>query len=122
MEEIKVGEYFRTHDGHIGKIEEFLMNDTYFHNMPYYRTNISYTMPGCYTCNRIYQDMIAKHSPNLIDLIEVGDYVNGKRVDFDRFENKLYVGNDYDYQTFIKDMEIKTIVTHEQFKSVMYEV
>ena len=67
---------------------------------------------------------VLKHSPNIIDVIEVGDYVNGKRVEgiddkefYDHreifFENECW---------YIKDYHIKSIVTHEQFNSIKYEV
>ena len=67
---------------------------------------------------------ILKHSPNIIDVIEVGDYVNGKRVEgiddkefYDHreifFENECW---------YIKDYHIESIVTHQQFNSIKYEV
>lgn len=68
---------------------------------------------------------IVKHSFNLIDLIEVGDYVNGKLVnDIEKFEDgTIYIKfSEHDYISDIEVEKIKSIVTHEQFKSVMYEV
>ena len=36
---------------------------------------------------------ISNHSKNIIDLIEVGDYVNGMEIDeFDDVEGNLYLG------------------------------
>lgn len=69
-----------------------------------------------------------KSSPNIIDLIEVGDYVNGNRVDFTNNNNKLSYENkcigfydgDGDITLFEKD--IKTIVTREMFESMEYKV
>ena len=66
--------------------------------------------------------MLGETSPNIIDLIKEGDYVNGKRVYFDKIEYKLYVGNDYDNETFIKDMDIKTVLTKEQYEANCCEV
>ena len=120
MEEIIEGEYVRV-NGHIGKITgicdcEMCQERGYLEpivdNRNIYITN----------WDKEHNFKGIKHSPNIIDLIEVGDYVNGKRVDFDKFEHKLYVGNDYDNQTFIKDMDIKTILTKEQYKANCYEV
>lgn len=67
---------------------------------------------------------ILKSSPNIIDLIEVGDYVNGKLVEdiFNRTNYadksiKLKGSGDYWYNE-----HIKSIVTKEQFKNIEYEV
>ena len=70
-----------------------------------------------------------KHSYNIIDLIEVGDYVNGHRV-LEIFKDRIKFGEDglvlarksnYDnYFLYIED--IKSIVTKEQFESVQYKV
>lgn len=61
---------------------------------------------------------VENFSDNIIDLIEVGDYVNGKLIHkIDKGEN-LYYGN---CKTFVGH-QIKTIVTHEQFANVEYKV
>lgn len=59
------------------------------------------------------------HSPNIIDLIEVGDYVNGTRVErageiLGFFDGVYFFG--------LKRMCIDSIVTHEQFNSLKYVV
>jgi hypothetical protein len=67
-----------------------------------------------------------KVSNNIIDLIEVGDYVNGVEVidkEFDNFnEEYLQCGvGDYVICTYeVKD--IKSIVTKEMFESMQYKV
>lgn len=56
-------------------------------------------------------------SHNIIDLIEVGDYVNGYKVTSkDQF---LGIGN---HDWYIADYEIKSIVTKEQFSQMEYKV
>ena len=61
-----------------------------------------------------------KSSSNIIDLIEVGDYVNGCRVNYVNKKHKeLYVGIE-DITIYEKD--IKSIVTKEMFSSVEYRV
>ena len=62
------------------------------------------------------KQVIIKHSKNLIDLIEVGDYVNGSRVD------ELYDGYVFVENSDCRVKEIETIVTKEQFKSMEYKV
>lgn len=68
-------------------------------------------------------------SYNIIDLIEVGDYVNGYKVLeiikgfkilVDKLELNTYDGNYYLKQ--ITNNQIKSIVTKEQFDSMKYEV
>lgn len=61
-----------------------------------------------------------KSSFNLISLIEVGDYVNGYLVTSIEKNGWLAFGN-HDWYIPFSD-EIKSIVTHEQFKSMEYKV
>ena len=69
---------------------------------------------------------ILKASFNLIDLIKVGDYVNGEKVTsaepVDKNDTGRYLGfGDYDY--YIHDNEdIKDVVTKEQFNLMKYVV
>ena len=68
---------------------------------------------------------ILKPSDDIIDLIEVGDYVNGYRVDLiDEIDGRKYLDLNYtEYEwrcTFNED--IKSIVTKEMFDFVKYEV
>ena len=66
---------------------------------------------------------VIKASYNPIDLIEVGDYVNGSKV-IDIVENDVYVSNFYEEQCIgqVSKKNIKSIVTKEQFESMKYEV
>lgn len=81
-------------------------------------------------------------SHNIIDLIEVGDYVNGYKIDYInlncetpflrsnqpyRVDNTLYStliekGKDYNQPLHFYEEDIKSIVTKEQFDSMKYEV
>ena len=70
---------------------------------------------------------IIKASFNIIDLIEVGDYVNGEKIT--RVIPQDICGDEVlDYQhIFVNDKEIfkheiNSILTKEQFKSMKYEV
>ena len=63
---------------------------------------------------------IVKASHNIIDLIEVGDYVNGYKVKQDE-EGKLYYHKIIGYD-LLEKCEIKSIVTKEQFESMSYKV
>lgn len=112
---IEVGEYVRTIKGLITKIiglDEFIEDD----GTTFYETEEN---PGY---NDLCSKEIVRHSKNIIDLIGVGDYVNGKLIH--KIEKRpnyycyLYYGN---CKTFV-DYEIKTIVTKEQIASIEYEV
>lgn len=64
---------------------------------------------------------VENFSENIIDLIEVGDYVNGKRIHkIDKGQNYcyLYYGN---CKTFV-DYQIKTILTKEQYMQNCYKI
>ena len=65
------------------------------------------------------------HSKNKIDLIEVGDYVNGHLVvDKQGDENRTEVGIESDHiiYHYVDDEKITSIVTKEQFASMEYRV
>ena len=78
----------------------------------------------------ISEENIIKPSENILDLIEVGDYVNGYLVkDIDYAFDDVVMNNknarrvpyiDCDKNNYIDD--IKSIVTKEQFESMKYEV
>ena len=68
-------------------------------------------------------DSIAKHSKNIMDLIECGDIVET----FDVLHNDVvYIWNEDMLKALKEDIEngigIKSIVTHEQFESMKYKV
>ena len=77
-----------------------------------------------YSTSILYKNQISeeitKHSSNLIDLIEVGDYVNGNKV-VKKYNDYLMVGTDFINQGIPNEL-IETIVTKEQFKSMEYKV
>lgn len=70
------------------------------------------------------KDEIINYSKHLIDLIEVGDFVNGMKI-LHIEDNKLYIewNNEFDEFTgFLKNKDIKTILTKEQFEANCYKV
>ena len=66
------------------------------------------------------EDIIGEPSFNPIDLIEVGDYVNGEKV-VEIEDNIIKTGNEV-AKTIVFDSDIKLIVTKEQFESMSYKV
>lgn len=80
----------------------------------------------------ISKENIIKSNPNIIDLIEAGDYVNGLKVSrvggtyHGRKDKAIYCDYCVDKEagkwTMIYDDEIKSIVTKEQFEAMEYKV
>lgn len=116
--EIEVGEYVRIDKSSrflgIGKIIKIVGNTAYvkmYINLP-----ISF----------LEEDIKKyKHSKNIIDLIEVGDYVNGRKIERinDYGEHKRADFNlDFDDCDAVYNQDIKLILTKEQFASVEYKI
>ena len=116
--EIKVNDYVRMIDGLIAKIVTKDKDDHFILDR--------YYAGGRHLTEIEVKNDIVKHSPNLIDLIQCGDYVNGKEVsNVDKVDNINFIEwTDGDmYKTEIEnDKFIKTIVTKEQFESISYKV
>ena len=119
---LEVGMYVRTKDGHIDKIIKI-------DNKALNGRTIQ-VKKGELDCCMGYEDFTdlfnsshyEKASFNIIDLIEVGDYVNGKEV----YSIGLTIGilNTINFidGTFIIVDDIKSIVTKEQFEQMSYKV
>ena len=112
--ELRINDYVRTEDGKIGKIiqEEYIIpcNDKHRY---IYLTDAN---------NEMWydEDTIIKSSPNIIDLIEIGDYVNGEKV-FEVLIDRNMSRIKTELSTFFYN-EIKSIVTHEQFSQMEYRI
>ena len=130
---LKEGMYVRTEKGYIAKIlgVDYLLDDNrcelnnieavYFDKMVDEIGKDIYA--GC--VSQVFKECRVRD--NLIDLIEVGDYVNGKRVyNISIVDGLKYLDvevEDYLSDTpFINADQITSIVTKEQFASVKYEV
>ena len=116
-DKIELGEYVRTKDGEIHKVIKIIEDDG---DWDYY----------CCGNNVGYFAMdIANHSKKLIDLIEVGDFVNGYRVisvDYDVTNDtteciELDLNSNYQYN-FISIRQIQTILTKEIYMANCYKV
>lgn len=128
--ELKEGMYVRTKKGNIAKIlgVDYLLDDNgcelnnieaiYLDKMVDEIGKDIYA--GC--VSQVFKECRA--SDNLIDLIEVGDYVNGSPVcDIKQDENgKTWVYTDSEYRYGYLKEEIKSVVTKEMFYLVKYEV
>lgn len=110
--EIKENEFIRTKTGKIDKV-----------------INNNYYMSQYIECGKgiVDKENIVKHSFNIIDLIEVGDFVNGVLVT-GKESTLLYTdikGIDHSgYHIVISQYGdgIKTILTHEQYERNCYKI
>mgnify|MGYP004547450925 CR=1 FL=1 len=104
--ELKENMYYRTYSGSINKItsikdyneREYLLNGFY-----------------------INKDTIKKVSYNIIDILKVGDYVNGCKV----IKNTLKDGGNIvivQGGNCFTNEEIKLVITHEQMEQMTYKV
>ena len=121
---LEVGMYVRTKDGYIGKLnikKETIAvaqwtGDYKLEEITRYFIND----------NRYNEFEIIEASNNIIDLIEVGDYVNGFQIiEVPYMENgkiiyKLHCGNNL--LVCNENYKIKSIVTKEMFESMQYKV
>lgn len=117
MEEIKVGEYGRTNLGNIIKFAWFYNKETNERDknkvvlIDLMKTE---TRPFYYFKK---EEHIVKHSPNIIDLIEVGDYVNEEEV----IKRTGKVIETY-CNEYITDQYFETILTKEQYQANAYRL
>jgi hypothetical protein len=104
---MNVGDYVRTINGEIYKlIDDFALI--------YFQKEQEHGIP---------EHQIINSSPNIIDLIEVGDYVNGHKV----FKKEKYELRVEDRENtwgiaILDETDIKSIVTHEQMEAMQYRV
>lgn len=102
---MNVGDYVRTKYGKIINIQVLqIIKDI---NCDYVEINYE----------KILRNNIVKSSPKIIDLIQVGDYVNGMKV-INRC-GTLMMADTFD---LVEDEDIRTILTKEQFEAMKYEI
>ena len=111
---IEVNDYVRTKDGTIGKVIKVLSNRVFLNSLGY----------------AVLIKDIVKHSKQLIDLVEVGDYVNGREVKhiamfegFPDYPKLIFVDETHLIpDDTCENDEIQTILTKEQFDANCYKV
>lgn len=136
-DKIEIGEYIRTNEGYIAKFKKYLENTgTYMFD------NVIQDIDGdkykCISENELKKVMI-KHSKNIIDLIEIGDYVNGYRIlamedsiyenskrvliyknQKERYERWIYI-QEHDRKIHNQD-DIVEILTKEMYEQNLFKV
>jgi len=117
---MKVGDYVRTKKG-IAKIIDRINDPTNYYDK-------------FWVCDRYLelnddteyiheQDIIGEPKGKIIELIEVGDYVNGYLVIEKDINNELrYIDLKDRNMKYVKYLDIKSIVTKEQFSCMEYKI
>lgn len=125
--EIEVGEYVRTKDGRIAQIKSIDYEaGIYRFDRIIYINDFRMKEDVLYS-NEMFKKVIVRHSKQLIDLIEVGDFVNGRRIINEIWgedDNNLYfaIEGRFNKSQYIGENDIKTILTKEQFDVNCYRV
>lgn len=121
-EKISVNEYVRTKDGRIAQIKSIDYEAGIYRFDRIIHINDFEMKEDVLYNNEMFKKLIVKHSKQLIDLIEVGDFVNGKEViEIRKINEKIYLMTDYCPQNYIKT-DIKTILTKESYMANCYQV
>ena len=122
MEEIKEGEYIRTLGGTIAKVLRVRTKTSFRANNGHICTSPERYFIDDFKRYSVSKPYVKKHSKDVIDLIEEGDYVNGYKVN--NIENgKLIIGDTTQViEQIVENDEIETVVTKEQFSNMEYKV
>ena len=104
---LNVGDYVRTETGQIGKII-------------YFEGDMVRVDCDKFITYKSNHNEITKISPNIIDLIEVGDYVNGSLVVNKKLDSIDIIQLILPFE--LKEKDIKSVVTKEQFEQMEYKI
>ena len=124
LEDLKVGQYVRFKDKR---------GNTYIRNIKEVCNEQPHKSWGAIIIDKNANNVpyvslknIIKASYNIIDILEVGDYVNGCYIqEIKSLKDNVMVcmlDSDYEFVSTITNNEIETIVTKEQFEQMAYKV
>lgn len=126
--DIEVNDYVRTKEGYLGILIAINKQD---YNYLVVDTSIEIRRDG-YPSTYLYlkKENIKKYSKELIDLIEIGDIVNGcivvgfgyECVNGNKEKSILVEGKYTKVNYALLNWDIETILTHEQFERNSYKV
>lgn len=111
--ELKENMYVRTNDGYINKIKKVNQFNVLVYGRDLFGEELN-----------IPNNEITKASYNIIDILEVGDYVNGSPICLFKTDEKdrIWIYTDSNYKYGYLENEIETIITKEQFEQMAYKV
>lgn len=148
---LEVGMYVRTDKGFITKIKKFEYHYTKGSrlvdscsvkkvvenyllldgNQCEFIESIDYSIPPCYPSDEELEKIkshIVRASFDIMDLIEIGDYVNGDKVnevvinEFSSYVILEGIGHYVEDLETVEAKDIETIVTKEQFEQMSYKM
>lgn len=108
-DKIEIGEYVKTKNGKIDKVERFCAD------LCIWCCENGMYIDEC-NCIGTHSEDIVKHSKQLIDLIECGDYVNGELIT-DKWDTRIS-----SIRSNFSEEDIKTILTRESYMANCYKV
>ena len=117
MRDIKVGNFIRTNNGHIGELIRIERDDI--------DTSLKwYVFNDGKNERYVNKPYITNYSKNIIDLIEVGDIANKSEVyEIGQSENgQKWIHTSKGFLYHEEDLERVTILTHEQYEQNCYKV
>lgn len=121
--ELKENMYVRNCYGRIAKIEDIEDNIAYCDNWLYQRYEEFITF--IYLNNEKDINEITKVSFDIIDILEVGDYVNGypiyEIVEYEDDTRAIVIADD-NKSIIWKKQDIKSVITHEEIDRMAYKV
>ena len=112
---LKVGQFARLKSGYICKIIN--IND-------FREPNMKYGVEANYLKDVMFigDDDVVKASYSIIDILEIGDYVNGHEVKSKQSGVKrIDIGEEENY-VWLYENDIKSVITHEQMGQMAYKV
>jgi hypothetical protein len=127
MKALNVQMYVRTKEGYIAKLLHYGYNEGISGKSHLFDSQIRDISDLVYENDNFLWDKelkeyVKNYSYDILDLIEVGDYVNGKKV----YSLGLTIGilNTINFEdgTFTIAEDIKSIVTKEQFENMEYKI
>lgn len=132
MNKLNVGDYVRTKYGIIAKITDIIEDLSIDCDKDvYYEDSLKDNMPMMEIPYNLKDEYIIKSSPQIIDLIEVGDFITYKQGNFywgipeivsGRYNRENQLTQLIVDEKPLNTVEILTVVTHEQFENISYKV
>lgn len=122
---LEVGMYVRTNKVGIKKIYKVDNNKTKYKYLYKLKNQDG---DGCIDLGVLCEDDIVKFSYFIIDILEIGDYINGYRVSLKDYDYAHFVQCDYPVENGTTnhykfyEQAIKSVVTKKQFENMTYNV
>ena len=111
--ELRENMYVRTNDGYINKIKKVNQFNVLVYGRDLFGEELN-----------IPNNEITKARYKIIDILEVGDYINGNPVCIIKEDehNRKWIYTDSNYKYGYLEEDIKSILTHEQMEQMAYKV